>query len=56
MATSARTQARKQASKARSSTVKRAAMLKALSEKGGNKRATTKRRLEKSGATGREWH
>ena len=52
---SARTTARKSASKARSKTVKRAAMLKSLSEKDGSRRSTTKRRLEKAGATGREW-
>ena len=53
---SAKTAARKATSKTRSAKVKRAAMLKSLSEKGGARRATTKRRLEKAGATGREWH
>ena len=53
---SAKTAARKATSKTRSAKVKRAAMLKSLSEKSGARRATTKRRLEKAGATGREWH
>ena len=41
--------------KARASTVKRAAMLKKLTKSGGRKRASTKRRLKRAGATGEEW-
>jgi hypothetical protein len=40
---------------ARSRTVKRAAMLKHLSSRGGKKRAATKKRLAQAGASGDEW-